>query len=211
MLIGCADLQQLWHERRAIIRTRTQLMGEVYEKALKRRDLSGVIAPKEDSKGPSKNGKGKPATPPTGVSTGKIVNLMSTDCNKIANQLMNLSSIVAAPFELVVAIGFLYQLLGWTAIAGLSIMAISLPVNHVLVKRRMKIHREVLASRDRRMEVLNEFIQAIRFVKYSASEEQWLAKTFRARKEELDWLLKTRVNYLMISVSSLALAPERAC
>jgi len=113
---------------------------------------------------------------------------------------MNLSSIVAAPFELVVAIAFLYQLLGWTAIAGLSIMAISLPLNHVLVKRRIRIHRSVLASRDRRMEVLNEFIQAIRFVKYSASEEQWLGKVFNARTAELAWLLKTRMNNLMINI-----------
>ena len=72
---------------------------------------------------------------------------------------MNLSSIVAAPFELVVATVFLYQLLGWTAIAGLSVMAIALPLNNILVRRRIRIHRSVLASRDRRMEVLNEFIQ----------------------------------------------------
>lgn len=72
---------------------------------------------------------------------------------------MSLSSLVAAPFELVVATIFLYQLLGWTAIAGLSVMAIALPLNNVLVRRRIRIHRSVLASRDRRMEVLNEFVQ----------------------------------------------------
>jgi hypothetical protein len=81
------DLQQLWHERRAIIRCRTQLMGEVYEKALKRRDLSGVIAPKEEDAAAalytkSKKGEDAKKTPPAAVSTGKIVNLMSTDCNK---------------------------------------------------------------------------------------------------------------------------------
>jgi hypothetical protein len=63
-------------------------MGEVYAKALKRRDLSGVIAPKEEDaaaklyaqkKGDKKDEK---KGPPAGVSTGKIVNLMSTDCNK---------------------------------------------------------------------------------------------------------------------------------
>ncbi|KAK4048522.1 hypothetical protein OIV83_004690 [Microbotryomycetes sp. JL201] len=196
------DLQQLWHERRAIIRTRTGLMSEIYEKALKRRDLAGVISKNEEAgmkKNKNDEKQSKP-TPPAGVSTGKVVNMMSTDANKIANQLMNLSSIVAAPFELIVAVTFLYQLLGWPAVAGLSIMLVSLPVNHVLSQRRVRIHRSVLASRDRRMEVLNEFIQAIRFVKYSASEQQWLDRTFQARNEELAWLLRTRLNYLLINI-----------
>jgi len=74
-------------------------------------------------------------------------------------QLMSLSSIVAAPFELIIAIAFLYQyapfpyfpsffnltncsfhrLLGWTCIAGLSVLAISLPVNNLLVTRRIGV------------------------------------------------------------------------
>lgn len=67
----------------------------------------------------------------------------------------------------------------------------------------------MLASRDKRMEVLNEFIQAIRFVKYSASEDQWLGKVFAARTAELGWLLKTRLNFLMINVSPPRLLTTR--
>lgn len=63
------------------------------------------------------------------------------------------------------------------------------------------MHRAVLASRDKRMDVLNEFIQAIRFVKYSASEGQWLDRVFSARTFELSQLLRTRLNNLMIGVS----------
>lgn len=113
---------------------------------------------------------------------------------------MSLSSTVTAPFELVIATTFLYNILGWTAFAGLSVMFIALPANHVLVKRRIKIHRSVLASRDQRMEVLNEFIHAIRFVKTSALEPQWLGKVFDARSIELAWLLKTRINNLLINI-----------
>lgn len=85
-----SDLQQLWHERRAIVRCRSQLMGEVYEKALKRRDLSGVIANKDDDK-VGKDGKPldekakrkKEETASSG-STGKIVMLMSSDAQRYA-------------------------------------------------------------------------------------------------------------------------------
>ncbi|GAA5917290.1 hypothetical protein JCM6882_004151 [Rhodosporidiobolus microsporus] len=213
------DLQQLWHERRAIIRCRTQLMGEVYEKALKRKDVSGVVLTNEEAEGKkadgAQGGKGKAAADakkgakdgkkkgvPEGrgtSSTGKIVSLMGGDSNKVANQLMSLSSIFGAPFELVIAISFLYQLLGWPCLVGLAVMAIALPINHVLVKRRIKIHRTMLSARDARMEILNEMIHAVRFIKYSAAEEQWLSKVFSARETELGHLLRTRMNNLGIN------------
>ncbi|GAA6013875.1 hypothetical protein JCM10207_008220 [Rhodosporidiobolus poonsookiae] len=209
------DLQQLWHERRAIIRCKTQLMGEVYAKALKRRDVSGAVASKEDSEGkkdgagPAKGkkpagdgkGKGKKAVPEGrgSSSTGKIVSLMGGDTNKVAMQLMSLSSIFGAPFELAIAITFLYQLLGWTCLVGLTVMAIALPINHVLVKRRIKMHRTMLTCRDARMEVLNEMIHAVRFIKYSAAEDDWLAKVFDAREKELAQLRRTRMNNLGIN------------
>ncbi|GAA6016442.1 hypothetical protein JCM11491_002414 [Sporobolomyces phaffii] len=200
------DLQQLWHERRAIIRCRSQLMADVYEKALKRRDPSGATGDDTD-KNDDKGSAGKDKKPKKKVqegrgssSTGKIVSLMSGDANKIAMQLMSLSSIVAAPFELVIAIAFLYQLLGWTCIAGLSVLAISLPVNNLLVTRRIKIHRSMLSARDSRMEVINELFNAIRFVKYSADEQNWLRRVGEKRDTELNWLLKTRINNLLINI-----------
>ncbi|GAA5957716.1 hypothetical protein JCM3765_003743 [Sporobolomyces pararoseus] len=207
------DLQQLWHERRAIIRTKSDLMSKVYEKALKRRDTSGVTASqdsdkngqddnqKKDKKNNKKGGGGGLEESRGSSSTGKIVSLMSGDANKIAMQLMSLSSIVAAPFELIIAIAFLYQLLGWTCIAGLSILAISLPLNNLLVTRRIKIHRSMLSARDSRMEVINELFNAIRFVKYSADERNWLRKVGEKREDELKWLLKTRINNLVMLIS----------
>ncbi|GAA5886210.1 hypothetical protein JCM16303_004461 [Sporobolomyces ruberrimus] len=208
------DLQQLWHERRAIIRCRSQLMADVYEKALKRRDPSGATGEDVDKNEASSSSKAKGGKKDEkkdkkkkkvqegrgSSSTGKIVSLMSGDANKIAMQLMSLSSIVAAPFELVIAIAFLYQLLGWTCIAGLSVLAISLPVNNLLVTRRIKIHRSMLSARDSRMEVINELFNAIRFVKYSADEQNWLRRVGEKRDTELDWLLKTRINNLLINI-----------
>lgn len=117
------DLQQLWHERRTIVRTRSELMGEVYEKALRRRN--------EVKKGSS---------------VGKIVQLMSSDAMRIANQLMSLSSFFTAPVELVIGITFLYSLLGWSALAGLSVMLFALPANHYLVKRRIIVGSRIRFS-----------------------------------------------------------------
>lgn len=64
----------------------------------------------------------------------------------------------------------------------------------------MQIHRSVLTSRDKRLDVLNEFVQSIRFVKYQGAEKSWLEKVHVARENELDWLLKTRLNNLFINI-----------
>lgn len=42
-------------------------------------------------------------------------------------------------------------------------------------------------------------IHAIRFIKFSGDEDSWLGRVFAARKTELDWLLKTRMNNLGIN------------
>lgn len=44
---------------------------------------------------------------------------------------------------------------------------------------------------------------AIRFIKFSASEQQWLARIDSAREEELKWLFRTRTNYMLMNVSRL--------
>ncbi|GAA5856811.1 hypothetical protein JCM8547_008855 [Rhodosporidiobolus lusitaniae] len=208
------DLQQLSTERRAIIRAKTQLTGEVYGKALRRRDMSGVVVKKEEEEkkasGGGKNGKDgkkgadgkKKKALPEGrgtSSTGKIASIFGGDVNKVSMQLMSLSSIVGAPFELAIATFFLYQLLGWSTFVGLTAMAAAIPLNHMLVSRRMKIHRTMLSARDARLEVLNELIQAVRFIKSCATEEDWLARVFSARETELRHLLRTRMNNLMIN------------
>jgi hypothetical protein len=38
-----ADVQHLWFGRRAATRIRSELMASIYEKALKRKDYSGII------------------------------------------------------------------------------------------------------------------------------------------------------------------------
>jgi ABC-type multidrug transport system fused ATPase/permease subunit len=87
-----ADLQHLWYGRRATVRVRSQLMSAIYDKALKRRDYSGIV--QKDKEGDNKkaqdkkneNGKkGKEADESAaGADVGKIVNLMAGDTQRIA-------------------------------------------------------------------------------------------------------------------------------
>ncbi len=89
-----ADVQHLWFGRRAATRIRSQLMAAIYDKALKRKDFSGIVNKdnsKEDSTSDGKKGskasneaKAKADDPKAGADIGKIVNLMAGDANRVA-------------------------------------------------------------------------------------------------------------------------------
>ena len=89
-----ADVQHLWFGRRAATRIRSQLMAAIYDKALKRKDFSGVVNKDNSKEASDSNGKkdsranadtkAKEDDPKPGADIGKIVNLMAGDANRVA-------------------------------------------------------------------------------------------------------------------------------
>ncbi|KAI5116711.1 hypothetical protein M0805_003223 [Coniferiporia weirii] len=191
-----ADVQHLWFGRRAAVRIRGELMAAIYDKALKRRDFSGIVAAKDVGK---EGDKGKD-DPKAGADIGKIVNLMSADSNRIAMIVSGMYFIYGAPFEIIIACTFLYQLLGWSAFAGFLVLLLGWPLNSFIARRAIRIQKGVLAARDKRMGVLNELIGSVKFIKFFAWEERWITRTLEARAKELSWLVKSRFNSVMFQM-----------
>ncbi|EJU04810.1 hypothetical protein DACRYDRAFT_114129 [Dacryopinax primogenitus] len=185
------DLQHLWNDRRMSTRLKAELMADIYEKSLRRKDFSGV-ANKEDPKQKEKDPSVK-----TQADVGKIVQLMSGDVEKISIMAVFLYNIYTAPFEIAIALVFLYQLLGWSAFAGVAVLVIAAPLNTIMSRRMIKLATGVSAARDKRMGVLTELIQAIKFIKFFAWENQWIDRAMKARQEELNWLVKNFINSLL--------------
>lgn len=80
------DLQHLWLSHRASTRIRSELMTSIYDKALRRKDFSGVANKDADSgTGKSKHSKASEEgeKPKSGADVGKIVQLMSGDANRV--------------------------------------------------------------------------------------------------------------------------------
>ena len=78
-----ADVQHLWYGRRASTRIRTELMSAIYDKALKRKDFSGIVdKDAKTAKPPGAKADPKADEPKAGADIGKIVNLMAGDANR---------------------------------------------------------------------------------------------------------------------------------
>ena len=74
-----ADVQHLWYGRRASVRVRSSLMAAIYDKALKRKDFSGIGGRDNDKKDEKdadkdKGKKSKPGDdePKAGADVGKV-------------------------------------------------------------------------------------------------------------------------------------------
>ncbi|KAF9027408.1 multidrug resistance-associated ABC transporter [Hymenopellis radicata] len=200
-----ADVQHLWFGRRAATHIRSELMAAIYDKALKRKDFSGIVDKTEEKKveapGPrtaeDKKKEEKADDPKAGADVGKIVNLMAGDANKISNMVSGAYYIYGAPLEIVIGSVFLYQLLGWSAFTGFLVLLLGWPLNSMLSKRSVRIQKGTMAARDKRMGVLNELIGAVKFIKFFAWEDKWIKKALDARDVEMKWMVKSRINSIL--------------
>ncbi|KAF8502966.1 ABC transporter type 1, transmembrane domain-containing protein [Gautieria morchelliformis] len=219
------DILHLWYGRRVATRIRSELMASIYAKALVRKDYSGIVDKKDgeqekqddktmstpnstskssetrsnvDKKSKSKDAKGGTKIR-SGADVGKIVQLMSGDANRISGTVTYAYFIYGAPFEIIIACMFLYQLLGLSAFAGFLCWAVVAPLNSVLAKQAVGLQKGVLAAGDKRMNVINELLNSVKLVKFYGWENRWMDRVLNARKIELDWLVKGRINRILFS------------
>ncbi|KAJ7846310.1 multidrug resistance-associated ABC transporter [Mycena leptocephala] len=218
------DLQHLWCGRRASTRIRVELIAAVYDKALKRKDFSGLVDRDKVREAAERKAGDKPQPktkaqkqaaaqraekaddPKAGADTGKIVNLMASDQTRVSTIVSGAYNIYGAPMEIIVGSTFLYALLGWSAFAGFVVLLVGWPLNSYVARRRVRMHKGELKARDGRMSVVNELIGAVKFIKFFAWEERWIKRALDAREVEMKWMIKSRLNSLMFYLI-WALAP----
>ncbi|KAF8641091.1 hypothetical protein AX17_000734 [Amanita inopinata Kibby_2008] len=178
------DLYQGWHTRRCYERTRGQLFCSLHYKSLMRRDISG----KTDHDGQNAN-----------ADLGKIVNLMQGDTYAVAQRFWEFSGFFTAPVRLIIALLFLYQILGWSALAGVAVVLTLYVLNYPLAKYNIWVTRSSWKASDKRMSLVDELLQNIRFLKFYGWETRWAERVSDAREAELKWRVKENVVVALIS------------
>ncbi|KAJ1030229.1 hypothetical protein NDA16_001140 [Ustilago loliicola] len=209
------DLQHLYYSRRAGVRIKSELTLAIYDKALRRKDISGSLqnttstaaaqqltdntdkpqgkdgsnAAKQDESA-KKNASKEQDDDKSSASVGKVVNLMAADANSIANTVTAIYMGYSAPVELAIATTFLYKLLGWSAFVGVGPALILMPMQQRFTMMSYANNKQLLKARDKRVTVLNELILSIRFIKFFAWERGWSQRVLRARQAEIKWLYR---------------------
>lgn len=220
--------QALWQGRRVCIRLRAIIIGEIYAKALRRRAAASsdkVLgeqdqndkkdsenAPKQNlikkilsfgRKDKSDNAKpdaNKKPEQDSQVTSGAIINLMAVDSFKVAEISAYLHFLWAeTPVQFVLAVVLLYQILGYSSIVGIGMMALLLPVNMWIAKQFASSQKKILAATDARIHTTNEVLTNIRIIKYFAWEQRFLGSVEEKRVTELRHL---RNRYIIWSIAA---------
>ncbi|TKW54979.1 ATP-dependent bile acid permease [Colletotrichum tanaceti] len=217
-----ADNYALWIGRKICIRIRAIMVGEIYAKALRRKASAGkdkelgmnksagkqgwfgklkaklgFKKAKADAEAAANGAAKDPAKDDEQANLGTIINLMSVDSFKIAEVTAYLHFICAsAPTQLIIAIILLWDVMGLSAIPGLVVMALLLPINYSFARGFANTSKKILGATDKRINVTNEVLQNIRIIKYFA----WEAKFGRIVDEKRAAELKAlRSRYIIWS------------
>jgi ATP-binding cassette subfamily C (CFTR/MRP) protein 1 len=139
-----------------------------------------------------------------GWGNGRIVNLMSTDTYRVDQASGFFHMIWTAPIGILITTALLLVNLTYSALPGLGLIAIAMPVLakavKVLFRRRMAINKIT----DQRVSLTQEILQGVRFVKYLGWETSFLARIQSIRKKEIraiQVLLTIRNAILAVGVS----------
>ncbi|QRW00073.1 ABC transporter transmembrane region [Ceratobasidium sp. AG-Ba] len=116
---------------------------------------------------------------------GKINNLMSTDLGNVTAGRDILFVLIYAPLQIIVSALFLYQILGWSAIVGMVVMVISVPIPGKVA--------QLLNSADARVQSVTEYMNVIRMIKLFGWEKKVEKQIEEKRNEELRWFRKRQL------------------
>ena len=176
----------------------------VYDKALKMDTLSAQAVHEESEADPSPiMGKGAKGSGKGGLSrtmtrddvskassqsTGKILNLMSVDAQRLQDVMQFGNIIWSGPFQILLAMTYLFVLLKFSTLGVLLVMGVQFPFILWNGKRQKAMQRVLLGIKDERMKRTNEAFGSARLLKMYAWEFPFIERIVGIRSRELDKL-----------------------
>ncbi|GAB0177961.1 splicing regulator RBM11 [Grus japonensis] len=79
--------------------------------------------------------------------TGEIVNLMSADTQQLMELTLNINLLWSAPFQIIMAVVFLWKELGPSVLAGVALLLLVIPINALIAAKVKRLKTKVSLSR----------------------------------------------------------------
>ncbi|XP_065487768.1 multidrug resistance-associated protein 1-like isoform X2 [Caloenas nicobarica] len=120
--------------------------------------------------------------------TGEIVNLMSADAQQLMELTVNINLLWSAPFQIVMAVIFLWKELGVSVLAGVVVLLLVIPINALIAAKVKKLKKSQMRYSDQRVKLLSEMLHGIKILKLYAWEPAYQRKVMSIRECEVDVL-----------------------
>lgn len=196
------------------IPVRSQLAALIFEKSMRKKDVKGTgkssnkkTGATEEETGPTESleptvagpagqttATGKPEMPEgegdeaeeLKKSKQGTVNLIGVDTKRVSDFAAFQNLFPGSLFKLIVSLAFLGSLLGWKPlVSGFVVMIAIMPINIYFSKLYSNAQDTLMKVRDDKLAVVNEALQGIRQIKFSALEPEWENKIKKVREKEL--------------------------
>ncbi|KAJ1771436.1 hypothetical protein LPJ74_002369 [Coemansia sp. RSA 1843] len=129
---------------------------------------------------------------------GKIMNLLTADLERLSKLCKYLDQIFSYSLSLGIGVWYMYQLLGVSALFGLSLTAVYIPLSKLMLARLAYSEKMVNVVSDKRISMITELVQGIKTVKLFGWEAHFLKNINNQREYQLIYLWKNALWRLFI-------------
>ncbi|EJW88194.1 multi drug resistance-associated protein [Wuchereria bancrofti] len=132
---------------------------------------------------------------------GEIVNLMSVDVQRFQDIASFIMLFWSAPFQILLAIYFLWRLLGIAVVAGLTVLFATIPLTSYISLRMKNCQGRQMKLRDERLKFMSEILNGIRIIKFYAWEKSMQQLVLEIREKEIAVLREIALYNAAISLT----------
>lgn len=116
--------------------------------------------------------------------TGDIVNYMAVDAQRLQDLTQFAQQAWSAPFQITICMISLYNLVGWSMMAGIVVMIIMMPVQGFVARMMRNLQKDQMKNKDARSRLINEIINNMKSIKLYAWGSAFMAKLNFVRNEQ---------------------------
>lgn len=115
--------------------------------------------------------------------TGDIVNYMAVDAQRLQDLTQFAQQVWSAPFQIIICMVSLYQLVGWSMLAGIGVMIVMIPVNGIIARFMKRLQKQQMKNKDSRSRLIAEIINNMKSIKLYAWSTAFMNKLNYVRND----------------------------
>jgi ATP-binding cassette, subfamily C (CFTR/MRP), member 1 len=116
--------------------------------------------------------------------TGDIVNYMAVDGQRLQDLTQFAQQLWSAPFQIIICMISLYQLVGWSMLAGIGVMIIMIPINGFIARIMKNLQKQQMKNKDARSRLITEIINNMKSIKLYAWGTAFMNKLNYIRNDQ---------------------------
>lgn len=117
-------------------------------------------------------------------STGDIVNYMAVDTQRLQDLTQYGQMLWSAPFQIILCMISLYQLVGLSMLAGVGAMILMIPINGLIARVMKRLQKEQMKNKDSRTRLMTEILNNMKSIKLYAWSTAFMNKLNVIRNDQ---------------------------